>query len=227
MRGLALVLWCLVPVVFVLMLAAPSVRPPGDGLGIRRFQTPSLVPDLRLGQTFTMDSNGLHAIDFRPAAVSDNVSGNVRVSLYDVTLERGPRPLVRSAEISAADLVNGPSYRFEFPPILDSQYRKYRLELSSETSPAEGVALWATKGERYEEGAMRINDADRWADLAFQTHAPAPSIWRLLMTLRQTNPVRAYVVVAALAATWLLLGVALRGLVGMADEAGAGRAAPS
>jgi hypothetical protein len=213
-------------VAYALVLRAPSVTLPNDPLGLRRFQTPEIAPNVRLAQTFTMPADSLRAVEVSPASPRRSVSGAVRLELYDVTVEQEPRPLLRAAEVEAAALVTGQSYIFEFEPILDSKDRVYRLDfVSSETRPPQGVALWATKGERYDGGALFINGTRRWADLTFRTHAAAPSIWRLLMTLRETNPIRAQLVLAAFAAVWLLSGLAagvLAGLPGRAAASGPG-----
>lgn len=200
------VAWWSTPAVYVLLLAAPSVTLPGDDLGLRRFRTPPLGPDLRLGQTFTMTGDGLYAIDVFPVVAGERVSGDVRFELYDVGNDVATP--IRTAEVLAADVVGEALYRFEFASIPDSHDRTYRLDLVA--SLAEGVAFWATKGERYAGGRMHANGRDRWADLSFRTHAPAPSIWARLMALRKTNPVRAYLVVGSLTAIWLLLGAVLR-----------------
>ena len=152
----------------------------------------------------------MHAIEVFPAPVGERVSGFARFVLYDVTEGRPVR--VRGGVVTANSLMRAPSYLFEFPPIVDSADHSYRLDIS--TTQAEGVAFWATKGERYADGNLRINDHDRWADLAFQTHAPAPSIWRLLMTLRDEHPMRGYIVIGAFASIWLLLGLVVRDLAG-------------
>lgn len=206
--------WWLIPVLYALALATPSVTLPGDGVGIRRFQTPPLGPDLRLGQTFTMTGDGLHAIDVFPVVAAERVSGDVRFELYE--LRDNQRILVHIAEVLAEEVVTGQSYRFEFAPIPNSKDRTYRLDLVA--APAEGVAFWATKGERYEGGSMHANGRERWADLAFRAHAPAPSIWGRLMALRDTNPTRVYLTVAAFTAIWLLLGFVLRTLPNVLPE---------
>lgn len=197
--------WWLLPGIHGLLLTAPSVTLPGDDLGIRRFQTPSLGPDMRLGQTFAMTSDGLHAIEVFPVAGAGRISGDVRFELYEVRSDQVIP--VYTAEVLADEVVRGPSYRFEFAPIPFSRDRTYRLDLVA--SPAEGVAFWATMGERYQGGSMHANGRDRWADLAFRVHAPAPSVWSRLMTLRDTNPARVYLMMAAYTAIWLLLGLVL------------------
>lgn len=206
--------WRLIPVLYALALATPSVTLPGDGLGIRRFQTPPLDSELRLGQTFTMTAVGLHAIEVFPVAVDARVSGDVRFELYELRENR--LIPVSVAEVLAEEVVRGQSYRFEFAAIPDSKDRTYRLDLVA--APAGGVAFWATKGERYEGGSMHANGRDRWADLAFRVHAPAPSVWRRLMMLRDTNQARAYLVLAAFVAIWLLLGLVLRTLPNVLPE---------
>jgi hypothetical protein len=203
------------PVIYALVLAAPSVTLPGDARGLRRIQSPPIASDVRLGQTFRMAGNGLYGIEVSATPVIPNVVGMVRLDLYDVTTDREPLPPVRSVAVNATELVRAPSYRFEFPPIPDSEDRVYRADfISSDTTPNTGVALWATQGTRYDGGAFLINGTARWADLTFRALAPAPSIRRLLMTMRTTSPARTYVVLAAFPLMWLLFGVFLRALAG-------------
>jgi hypothetical protein len=207
-----------VPLVFALILVTPSITLPGDDLGIRRFQTPQLARDVLLGQTFTMTGDGLYAIEVFPTAVGERASGCVLFVLYGGT-DENRLTRVRSADVRAEDLIKAPSYLFEFPPILNSEDRSYRLDLApSAITPAEGVAFWATKGERYAAGRLRINNQDRWADLAFRAYAQAPSIGRLFMTLRDTNPVRGHIVIVSFVAVWLLLGLMLHATARMSDE---------
>jgi hypothetical protein len=202
--------WWVVPVIYALMLASPSVTLPGDDLGIRAFQTPPLGPNIELSQSFRMTTDGLHAIEVYPIALGPRVSGEVRFDLseiYEVGVDRS-ETRVRRANVLVEELIRSPSYRFEFPPIINSKDREYRLSLASFS--AEGVAFWATKGERYDGGFMSVNDRERWADLEFRTYAPAPSVWRRLMTLRETNRVRADLVIAAFPVIWLLVGFVIR-----------------
>jgi hypothetical protein len=208
---LVAVAWLGVPVMFAVLLAAPSVTLPGDDVGLRRFQTPQLDPGVLLGQTFSMPGDGLHAIEVFPVSVRERVSGFVRFVLYDVT--EGPSTRVRGAVVATDSLMQAPSFRFEFPPISDSADHSYQLDIAP--TSADGVAFWATQGERYAAGNLRINGQDRWADLAFQTYAPTPSIWQLLMTLWDGHPVRGLVVIGAFGSIWLLLGFALQGMARM------------
>jgi hypothetical protein len=210
------VAWWLLSAVYAVLLAAPGATLPGDRLGIRVFQTPPLGPSTRFGQTFTMTADGLHAIEIFPLAAGGPVSGRVQFELHE--LDRGYREVkcVRVGEVPAAEIVRGPSYRFEFAPIIDSNDRAYRFDIVG--PEADGVAFWATKGERYGRGAMHVNGRDRWADLGFRVYAPNPSVSGRLLMLRDTNPVRAYLVIGSCVGIWLLLGVVLGAM--RADRAG-------
>ncbi|MDA1183134.1 MAG: hypothetical protein O2930_00645 [Acidobacteria bacterium] len=213
----AVVVWCGVPLVIATLLATPSVTTPGDDLGLRRFQTPQLEAGMLLGQTFSMPGDGLYAIEVFPVAVGERVSGSVAFVLYDVTESRFVP--VRGAVVTSDSLMQSPSYRFAFPPIGDSADHSYLLNIAPRQT--EGVAFWATKGERYEGGSLRINNQDRWADLAFQTYAPAPSIGALFTTIRETHPARGHIVIGAFTAIWLLLGLLIRELAAMNNTPGA------
>lgn len=205
--------WWLLPVILALLLSAPSVVLPGDGLGIRRFQTPPIGPSLRISQTFSMTGDGLHAIEVLPVAPAERAAGDVRFELYEV---RNDQLIpVRIAQVLADEVLDDPSYRFEFVPIPDSRDRVYRLDLVA--APAQ-VAFWATRGDRYEGGSLHANGRERWADLAFRTYAPAPPIWNRFLALGRTNPVRAYAAGTALVLAWLLLGVVLRTLPTLTRE---------
>ena len=109
------------PAVCVVFLATPSISLPGDDLGLRRFRTPPLGPDLRLAQTFTMTGDGLHAIEVFPAGTTERVAGDVRFELYE--LRNGQPFLGRVVEVLAEDVMRGSSYRFEFAPIGNSKDR--------------------------------------------------------------------------------------------------------
>ena len=210
---LATAVWFGVPMVFAALLATPSVGLPGDSLGLRRFQTPQLSPGILLGQTFTMPGDGLYAVEVLPVAVGEQVSGSVSFVLYDVT--GGGATRVRGAAVTADSAIKLPSYRFEFPPITDSADHSYLLDIAP--AQAEGVAFWATKGERYADGSLRVNSQNRWADLGFRAYAPAPSIGQLLMTIREDHPVRGYIVMGACTAIWILLGLLVRAIAEMSD----------
>ncbi len=210
-RWAAIARWS-VPVVCGLGLAMPSTPLPGDNLGIRRFRTPPLGSDVRLGQSFRMPVDGLRAIDVLPVANGTRPSGDILFELYEVSHDEGEKPAVRvrSTEVLSEDLMKQAVYRFEFPPILDSKDRAYRLDLVA--SPASGIAFWATRGERYAEGSMHVNGRPRWADLVFQAHAPTLSVWAQLRLLQGRSPERGYLMAAVGIALMLLLPRVLNGL---------------
>ena len=88
--------------------------------------------------------------------------------------------------------------------------------MSSESEPARGIGVRATKGERYAGGAMQINGRERWADLAFRAEAPgARSIWDRLMAMEMPPPgvSSRSVILTALTLYWLAAGFVLRTVV--------------
>jgi hypothetical protein len=215
---MATVLWVVIGVASLAMLAVPTVALPSDSRGLlRRFVTPEIVPDLRISQTFQMTGRGLRAVEFQPTAIGP-VSGVVRIELHDVTAHDDT--LLQAVDVRAADLVRTQRYQFDFPPIANSSARTYQLDLTSpESSPAHGIAVWATKGTRYSGGTMLIDGEPRWADLAFRAEAPAPSTWDLL---RRTDALTRDVVFAAGGVAWLALGLVVRALT-TASQGTAGR----
>jgi hypothetical protein len=199
--------WVIVGAALALPLAIPPVTLPSDGLGLRGFLVP-IDGDTAVSQTFTMTADGLQAVEFRPSATGDAVSGSVRFELTEVG-----SGVVRRGDLPARRLVSSPSYRLEFASIDDSKDSVFRLDLmSSETAPASGVAVWATKGKRYADGALQINGRERWADLAFMAFAPpGRSMWARLMEMPPTPGVSsAVVILAALAGYWVASGLVLR-----------------
>ena len=198
--------WLIVGVASVAALTTPPVRIPADRLGLRRIQVP-LQPNMTVSQTFAMTADGLYAIEMAPARGEDAVAGRLRLELHEEGSD-----LVRSTEVSAATFMSGSSYRFEFDPIEDSRDAVFRLDLfSSASSPAKGIAVWATKGER-SEGTLLINGRERWADLAFRTFAPGGrSAWRRLLDVASVREhYRGAIVFGLLAAYWGVLGLVLR-----------------
>jgi hypothetical protein len=208
--------WWILPMLFAVLLTAPSVALPGDDLGLRGFQTPPLEPNMRLGQSFVMTADGLHAVEVFPVAAGGRAHGRVRFELYQIEND-GREVLMRQAEVPVEDLMRASLYSFEFAPILGSKDRMYRFDLVA--AVPERVTFWATHGARYEGGTMHANGRARWADMAFRVQAPAPSVGRRLMTLRETNPLRAYLLIVASLAIWLLLGFVLSAMKAIPDEA--------
>jgi hypothetical protein len=219
--GTLFVAWGIMPVILALLLAAPTVTLPEVDRGLRRFLTPPLAPDLQLSQNFTMTADGLYAIDVFPAPVSGPSSGQVRFELYDTQddgTEHWNLPLL-AVDVPVGRLRSASTYRLEFAPIRDSNGHSYRLDLRADA--VSGVGFWAAKGQGYDGGSLHANGIVRWADLAFRTHAPAPSGWSLLMTRLDTSALRVSLIIAAFTAVWVLVGLVLRTLAAVPRQADA------
>ena len=198
--------WLIVGVAVVVALNVPNAWLPSDDLGLRRFQTPEITQNQVLSQTFTMTADDFYAIEVA-ARSTGPVSGDVRFELRE-------DELVYRVDVPAADLVDSSWYRLRFPVIGDSEDQRYRLDVSGpQANPPTGVALMATKGERYRGGTMLVDDRERWADLAFRTFAPEGRTgWVRLTSLPAgaSGLSRGHLILVLLAVYWLLFGTALR-----------------
>lgn len=203
---MAIATWGGIAIVNGWVLFAPPDHP-GNRLGLRRFQTPEIAADVRIGQSFKMNAPDLNAIDVRPAAIGP-VSGSVRLELRDIDISDGP--VMRAAEVAAADLVREGLYRFQFAPVKESEDRFYQLDISaSPDAPSKGVVMRASRGEGFRDGTLLFNDRARWGDLAFQTHTPTVSTFRQLFGASNLPRSSGVIALAGLFISWLALGVVL------------------
>jgi hypothetical protein len=200
--------WTLVTAAAIISLTVPPLALPADDLGLRRFQVP-VNPEMTVSQTFAMTADGLHGVEFQPEAAGDAPSGSLTYEL----VESGSG-VVRQGQISVARALSSSPYTVEFEPIDDSKDAMFRFELlSSPSEPARGIAVWATKGDRYRGGALQINGRDRWADLGFKALAPgARSDWERLVSMQSPPPgiSARTVILVAFAAYMLMCGFVLR-----------------
>lgn len=192
-------------IVFVVVAAGAGVgrtfAQTGNSLGLRRFTTPEIGPELRVSERFRMNTGGLYAVTIRPAMVGAP-AGRIRLELRSVTPHAAQ--VFRSAEVAAAEFARGDEYRFEFEPIPDSHQVGYQLDiLSSPEAPSRGVALRATMGERLPNATLLYNDIERWADLAFETDA----------TEGTRATVKAVTSVLVLGGAWMAFALLLREII--------------
>jgi hypothetical protein len=198
------VMWSLLGVFLLGALFVPP-SPVGSSLGLRSFLTPEVNSRWRVAQRFRMDTADLSRIEFQPQAVGP-VSGRYRLTLIDrATSNR------RVADVAAADLVRRPRYTFVFDPLADSRGHEFELEIASasSTDAGQGVALWATKGNRLDHGSLLINARPRWASLAFRTGPSPDSLFRALMQGGDPDRPPRWLAVVGLLASWVALRFAL------------------
>jgi hypothetical protein len=213
-RRFANALWLLLAAVLVWGLwFAPSAT--GDRLGLRRFKTPVVAGDVRVAEQFVMRERDLTGVEIRPAAIG-SVGGLLRLTFTDLT----SGTVIRAADIPAADLVRDRSFLFAVDRIQESRGHWFELAItSSPEQPASGVAFWATRGDRLGNAMLLINGAERWADLAFQSHTPVTSAVGLLQRSSGFNRIRQAIVLAGIFVIWLLVGVVLRMLAAAPADA--------
>jgi hypothetical protein len=201
--------WWALGVLIVAALITPP-RSAGDSLGMRRFLTPEVSSDWQVAQVFQMPARRLNAIELRASAVGQ-VRGSLRLRLSEMDGD-----VERIADVPAADFVRSDAYVFRFTPIGESDGRRFRLDvIPSPDAPGRGVAFWATKGERLEPGeGLLINDAPRWASLAFQAHPSPVSLLRALVTARDPDRPPRWLALVGLVGGWVALRFVLRGVAG-------------
>jgi hypothetical protein len=211
-----------------LLAASLSVAIPTrirDGLGLRRFVTPEITGcDLRndalfctfASQSFVMNADGLRAVEFMPVAVGRRIEGQVQLRLVDLARLQ----VIRTADVNVADVLRDDVYRFAFEPVADSRDGRYRFDVLARTD-TRGMAVRATRGDRYPGGALLWNDQPRWADLAFEADAGSRPAWRALWSYRKAPDARpgGSTALLALVAYWALLLVALMGMTRLGSAA--------
>ncbi len=131
-------------------------------------------------QTFEMDANGLEAITIY-AAESDRVRGPVVFELAELTDARAaPVTLFRDSRDAAAVARGGP-FTWRFSPVDGSRGKQYALTVSMPNAPfgeGQAIRLYATRGERYADGALTYDGRSEWGDLVFATEAARATSFR-------------------------------------------------
>lgn len=115
---------------------------------------------------------GFSSVTVYPRPASRAPTGNVLISLYDVTDDREPQA-IRQVSAPTAELAGSESLTLQFPP-QPSTYREYALEVSVVNgSDGQGIGLLATRGgmsnDIYRAPAMFINGRLQFGNLAFRT----------------------------------------------------------
>ncbi len=198
-----LVLWLVAGVALTAVLLADPLTT-GDELGVRRFQTLEVGAAYRIAQRFRMNADGLTAIEIRPSVIAP-VHGRFRLLLRDRDF-----PNERVADVTAEELGAGDTYLFSFAPIPDSRGHEFQLEITPVPSdPGRGVAFWATKGNRLDEGGLLINERPRWASLAFQTLTTTSPPIRALMRRPDSDRPPQWLALVGLLGSWVALGFVL------------------
>ena len=223
---LAWLAWAGLGIVLVYSLTLPIATLPGNGAWLRRFETPEIVPGRVLDQTFTMNRDGLTAIEFALVPVGPPAR-DISLTLLDVTVA-GAERVVAADAIRVHALGDRQSFGFAFDPIAGSRFHTYQLEVSGTDGPS-GYALVATKGDRYAGGTMGVNDRARWGDLVFQTFVSPPvgSTWTTLWTRRgESGRASGKLILALLGLNWVAVGFLLRAAIGLAVAGRVPAAAP-
>jgi len=202
--------WAGLSIVFAYSLTLPVATLPGNRPWLRRFDTPEIAEGRVFSQTFTMDRDGLTAIEFNFDPVGPP-SRDFTVTLLDVTIPRSSR-IVSTQTIRVHALGDRRSFRFEFPPIPDSRFHSYEFDVSGGDGRS-GYALVAARGDGYTGGTLGVDGRARWSDLIFQTDVspPVASTWTTLWTRRGgSGRASGKLILALLGLNWIAVGFLLR-----------------
>ena len=219
--------------IFVWNAGVPSVR-----WGLQPFVVIPGGDDPYVTQTMLMKAGGFHRLQIWPESTQPEVDGDVVFVVRDITgrnsgpivlRERistggwkfssraGPCPIIVRERVSAESVFQSESYTLEFPPILESSGRRYRLEIwLTETSPR-GLGFRAVRGRRYRDGGLANGNRALWANLMFRASATrAPMFVSLAhhFEIRERFPGRTFLIliwVFAHVALWFLLVWLARG----------------
>ena len=162
-----------------------------------------------------MNQANLNGIEIRPAQVGAP-AGALHLTLTEVRSGR----VVRSAEISAAELVRNRSFLFAVDRVAGSYGQWFELTVASSLhQPAGGVALWTTRGERLKNARFTINGVERWGTLAFRTRTPSTTslIGRLAESSGAARA-RQLLILSGLVTVWALVGVILRRVAAIPEQ---------
>jgi len=149
---------------------------PRSTLGRQRFVAGEVAAGAVVSQTLRMDAPGFHRIRIFAQPFSKTVSGDVVFTLKEIS-GGGERELYRLIR-PAATVVRGDAFDVDFPPIAQSEGRRYRLDVRAPNAPAgRGIGLWATNEERHAGGALFVHGKEQWGDLAFDTYAASSTAY--------------------------------------------------
>ncbi len=138
-------------------------------LGIRRYVLGEIYEGYRVEERFWVKADGLSSVTIYPRPAAPAPTGNVMISLYDVTDDRA-RLAVRQVSVPTAELSGADSLTLRFPP-QRSVYREYVLEVSVvDGSDGQGIGLLATRGAMSTDTYRRfVNGRLQFGNLAFKT----------------------------------------------------------
>ncbi len=159
-----------------------------------------------------MSESGLNGIDFDAVQVGPP-SGQILLRLLTLS-DTGEAATAGERAVPAGEVAGRPAFQWAFIPLENSQFERYRFEVTATDNS--GLALLATRGDRYPGGSLTANGRSRWADLLFQTSSSVPvsSVFEALW-VKRAGPGRASgrLILTLLAVNWIAMGFLFRAVL--------------
>ena len=149
----------------ILVASNPEIFRFMPGLKLRLPQKPEPVGEI-LGdrtaiQSFKSEYNGLSKVYIMLATYARPNDATLRLSLL-----AGDGTVIVFKNVDTSKLQDNSFYGFQFPPILDSSGKRYKIRLSSpDGKPGNAVTAWMSKSDIYPEGALSVGGVTMPGDL--------------------------------------------------------------
>ncbi len=148
-----------------------AVLPPPveiDVAQLRFDELQKLSQGIQIGQTFTPFSSNLCGVEIAFATYGREVHVPIR---FVLTNTRDPGSILVSYDISPSTIHDNTWVGVFFPPLAYSEGRSFYFYLETrQTSTAEALALWSSRGDAYHQGTIVLNGQPGSTDLAFKTY---------------------------------------------------------
>ena len=117
-------------------------------------------------QTFKSEFNGLTGVSFMLANFGRPVSGILYMKLYD-----SDDNLLKTSFVDVKKVSDNQFYGFEFPELVDSKNKYYRLELAiPDGESGSTLTAWCSKQDEYADGELIIKTAEVAEDLVLNVY---------------------------------------------------------
>lgn len=129
--------------------------------------TGELLKDNELGQTFVSKKSNLSGFSFK-------IGTYMRSNKSDIVLgirELGERTDIYNVTLSASSLVDNDYFGINFPPIKFSKNKKFYIYAKSlDAAAGNGITLYSSKEDVYNDGSLYINNSEQPIDAAFKVY---------------------------------------------------------
>jgi hypothetical protein len=124
-----------------------------------------ILPGTSHGQTFTASTNGLSGVATLLATMARTNKGRMRFRLEQLD----PSRLIVEEPFEMESVADNQWREFRFPPLADSQGKRYRLTIEAlDAAAGNAITIWYASGNAYRGGERLINNAPVQGDLTLR-----------------------------------------------------------